>query len=140
MGLLSKTVPNKIGWAIADAVGFKIIVDDKNFTIRGGEDIEVKICGGGVVIPAKIVSSRVTEPATMVVLKLIGNLAALVVVKEVKGSTITDLHLLNLAKMDAAEEWLEKHQPESVNVALDRLKPAVVAHFTKRGDYHWKEA
>ena len=52
-------------------------------------------------------------------------------VKTAAGKDVVDLHLLNLAKMDRVDGWLEKEKPTSVNDVLRKLQKATVASFLK---------
>ena len=60
-----------------------------------------------------------TDSAYMVMVKLIGNLALFASVK--RGEAV-DVHLLNLAKMDKVEQWLEKEKPAAVDDVLRRAR------------------
>ena len=50
-----------------------------------------------------------------------------------KRGEAVDVHLLNLAKMDKVEQWLEKEKPAAVDDVLRRLERAIVKSFTKTG-------
>jgi len=58
----------------------------------------------------------------------------------VKRGEAVDVHLLNLAKMDKVEQWLEKEKPAAVDEVLRRLERAIVKSFTKTGKNSWAVA
>ena len=66
----------------------------------------------------KIVSSHLTDNAYMLMARVFGNLGLFVASKRVAHRDVVELHVLNLAKMDKLDSWLEKMTPQSVNAAL----------------------
>jgi hypothetical protein len=127
------------GWALADALGCSLSFNEDTGSIDGSMTKEIMIGGSPIGVPLKVVSSRVGDNATMIIVRVIGNLSALLVVKRVQEKAIVDFHVLNMAKMDAVTNWLEKRRPKSVNDALEKLGTAVVASFTKIDKQPWKK-
>jgi len=136
MGVLKSS----LGFALADALGVEIAYDHAAGCFKAEGDIDFNLAGSRVRVPIKVVSSLTSENAYMILVRLIGNLAILLVAKPVKTTTIVDLHVLNIARMDAITDWLEKKKPASVNDTLDKLGSAVVASFVKFKKNEWKEA
>lgn len=119
------------GYALADAMGFGITHDGQS--LRGGREKQVNLSGMSISIQPKIVSSLVRSNVWMVMVKVVGNLALFATVKPGKGLEMVDLYVLNLAKMDAVDNWLETHKPSSVNEVLKALGKAVVKGFVLDG-------
>ena len=136
MGVLNRDLI----YAIADVLGTKVVYHHDGRRLTGKETREVNLSGLKIDVSCEIVSSLVTDDLVMVMVRSIGNLAMFIAVKEVKHTPIVDLHVLNIAKMDAVAGWLEKAKPVSVNEALRTLDKAVVASFVKLKKNEWSSA
>ena len=127
-------------YALADSLGMALTHDPATDMITGETDKTINLFGSPIKVPTKVVSSLITQAAYMVMVRLIGNLALFVVAKKLHSTTVVDLHVLNLAKMDKVAGWLEREKPASVNDALRKLAPAIVKSFIKVGKTKWTEA
>jgi len=116
-------------FAIADSLGFDVKLNHDNLSLAGEAIRAININGSKIEFPIKIVSSRLTGAAYMVICRLIGNLAIFVGVKASSGSSVRRLYVLNLARMDAPNGWLEKHRPEGLAEARTELGKAVMRVF-----------
>ena len=122
-------------YALADSLGMELEYEEKTGRLRGKGERTVDVSGLRFKAPMEVVSWCMTDSAYMVMVKLIGNLALFASVK--RGEAV-DVHLLNLAKMDKAEQWLEKEKPAAVDDVLRRLERAIVKSFTKTGKNSWE--
>ena len=136
MGVLNRDLI----YAIADVLGTKVVYQHDGRKLTGKETREVNLSGLKIDVSCEIVSSLVADDLVMVMVRSIGNLAMFIAVKEVKHTPIVDLHVLNIAKMDAVAGWLEKAKPISVNEALRLLDKAVVKSFVKLKKNEWSSA
>jgi len=127
-------------YAIADVLGTVVTYEPEKAALLGKETRVVNLSGLKVEITVEIVSTRLVGDVYMTLAKTVGNLAIFLASKEVSNATVVDLHFLNLAKMDAATGWLEKHKPASVNDVLRKLDKAVVASFVKLKKNEWSKA
>ena len=124
-------------YALADSLGMELQYEEKTGRLTGKGERTVDVSGLRFKVPMEVVSWRMTDSAYMVMVKLIGNLALFASVK--RGEAV-DVHLLNLAKMDKVEQWLEKEKPAAVDDVLRRLERAIVKSFTKTGKNSWAAA
>ena len=136
MGVLNRDLI----YAIADVLGTKVMYTEGSHKLAGKETREVSLSGLKIDVSCEIVSSLMTDNVAMVMVRSIGNLAMFVAAKEIKNASVVDLHVLNIAKMDAVAGWLEKAKPKSVNDALRLLDKAVVKSFVKLKKNEWSEA
>ena len=127
-------------FALADAIGAAVEYDHKSGKISGAVERAVKFGDLSVNFGLKIVSSHATNAACMVMAKVVGNLGMFIAVKQVKTTEVVDLYLLNLAKMDRLDGWLEQRKPQSVNEVLKLLDKAKVRGFVKIAKNKWNEA
>jgi hypothetical protein len=127
-------------YAIADALGMTLEYDPKQDVLSGVTQRQVNIGDLPVTFTMRVVSAHLTSAAYMVMAKVVGNLAVFITVKDMKNGECVDLHILNLAKMDKAEGWLERIKPKSVNDALRVLDKAVVRSFVKIRKNEWATA
>ena len=88
----------------------------------------------------KVVSSHLTTHAYMLGLRVTGNLAMLAIVTPAKAHDSVAIHLLNLAKMETIDGWLEKNRPMSPEDAVRILRPAIVRSFHKIDKTRWAVA
>ena len=116
-------------FAIADTLGFDVKLNHDAMALAGETVRAININGSKIEFPIKIVSSRLTGTAYMVICRLIGNLAIFVGVKASPGCSVRRLYVLNLARMDAPNGWLEKHRPEGLTEARTELGKAVMRVF-----------
>jgi len=127
-------------YSMADSLGLTLHYDAGKEKITGKGEREVNVSGLKLSVPMEVVSSLLTDNAYMLMVKLIGNLALFMAVKTAAGKDVVDLHLLNLAKMDRLDGWLEKEKPTSVNDVLRKLQKATVASFLKTSKDKWEPA
>ncbi len=128
-------------YALADSVGMMLEYDPATGAISAKEDKTISLFGSPIRVPAEVVSSRCLDHVYMIMVKLVGNLALFVAAKRTNpGTTVVELHVLNLAKMDKVGSWLEHARPKHVDEALAKLKPAIVKSFVKLGKDKWVEA
>jgi hypothetical protein len=126
-------------YALADVLGMPLEVSAEGM-IEGSQSRDINLGGLRLKVKPTVVSSRMTDNAYMVIVKVVGNLALFVAAKRVKQKDVVDLHVINIAKMDATTGFLEKHKLDSVNVALKRMGPAVVKSFIKIKKDEWEIA
>lgn len=125
-------------YALCDALGMTLDMNLKTGVVTGDDVRHVNLEGLRVKVKPHVVSSLLTQNAYMVIVKVLGNLALFVAAKSVKNGTVVDLHVLNIAKMDQATGWLEKHQPGSVNAAVKKMGDGVVKGFVKIKKDEWE--
>jgi hypothetical protein len=136
MGVLNRDLI----YAVADILGTKVLYNPDGRKLTAKETREVNLSGLKIDVSCEIVSSLIMDDLVLVMVRSIGNLAMFVAVKEFRNTPVVDLHVLNIAKMDAIAGWLEKHKPFSVNDALRLLDKAVVASFVKLKKNEWSSA
>ena len=129
---------------LADVLGMVLEYDNKTGHLFGEQTRTV--CFGKIkaMFGMKIVSSKLTKHDYMVMTEIVGNLGLLVMSRSKTASdglvsTVT-VHVLNRAKMDRLEGWLEKAKPADATEALKLLDKAVVKSFTKTAKNEWKLA
>ena len=122
-------VSNTKIFALADSLGFDVKLNHDTLALCGEASRAININESKIEFPINIVSSRLTGAAYMVICRLIGNLAIFVGVKASPGKTVRRLYVLNLARMDAPNGWLEKHRPEGLTEARTELGKAVMRVF-----------
>jgi hypothetical protein len=131
-------------YAIADSLMLRVKVDKRNMLAYGEGEQEVDLGGLKVIVPISIVSSLLIPEAYMVVVKLIGNLAMLVVshVASERRAAWVAMHVLDLAKMGHVQSWLEAKKPTSAEHAVELLGHAVVKTFHRNahGNDGWAAA
>lgn len=133
-------VSNTKIFAIADTLGFDVKLNHDAMALAGETVRAININGSKIEIPVKIVSSRLTEAAYMVMCRLIGNLAIFVAVKHSSGNSVRRLFVLNLARMESPNGWLEKHRPHGITEARTVLGKAVMKVFESPvGADTWQE-
>jgi ethanolamine transporter EutH len=120
-------------YAIADALAMKVFHNRNTGMVTGEVSREVVLGDLPVRLTMKVKSSHVAKGCTMVIVSVLGNLGFLVAVNGVEIS----IHALNLAKMEQFNGWLEKHRPESLEVALAALDKGVSRSFYKGRDDVW---
>ena len=124
-------------YALADSLGVNLEVDPKTGAVTGERQSQVYFGKVPVSFPLKVVSSQLNAKAYMLMLRCNGNLALLAVATPEKGWEKVAIHVLNLAKMGKAANWLEDSKSSSPDDALAKLSPAIVASFAKTSSHTW---
>ena len=125
-------------YALADALGMALEYDPSTGYVDGKQERFVNLHGLRLTVPMKIVSSHLTDNAYMLMARVFGNLGLFVASKRVAHRDVVELHVLNLARMDKLESWLEKMTPQSVNAALKALQPAIAKSYIKTKPDSWE--
>jgi hypothetical protein len=126
-------------YALADALGMALDIDAKG-QVTGSTDRDVYI--GKIPVPFNltVVSSQLRDKSHMLMLRGPGNLAVLAIAEPAKKFDVVTVHLLNLAKMDKVDGWLEAKKPATPADARALLQPAIARSFEKISKTCWATA
>jgi hypothetical protein len=127
-------------YGMADVLGMSIQWDKKTNRLTGEGERIVLFESLPIRFKQKVVSSAVVGKDAMVIVRVVGNLYLLVcaVGKARLEDPEVSLFLLNLAKMDKPEGWLEAEKPDSIEAAVKRLGKGVAAAFLRDSKFKWK--
>jgi len=125
-------------YALADALGMELFVDKKTHTVLGETSRDVNMGGLRLTVPMKVVSSALTPAGYMLLVKVLGNLALLVVSRRVGGKDAVDLHVLNVAKTDKLAGYLERTKPKEVIDVTKGLRAGIARSFVKLTKNDWE--
>ena len=126
-------------WAAADALGMTLNHDEKTGAVTGEMKRDVYFGNLPVTFGMQVVSSFLVSNCHMFIVKVVGNLAILLTAAPTGKNEDVRVHMLNLAKMERADGWLEKHKPATAMDAGRLLGKAVVKSFRKTGKNKWAE-
>ena len=127
-------------YALADALGMQLQYDPSSGDVNGSQERHVNMHGLRLTVPMTIVSSRLTNNAYMLMARVLGNLGVFVSAKRVDHRDVVELHILNLAKMDRLEGWLEKRKNKTNGDVVEALKPAIAKSYVKNKPNSWEAA
>jgi len=127
-------------FALSDALGMQLQYDPSSGYVDGKQERYVNMHGLRLTVPMTIVSSRLVDNCYMLMARVFGNLGLFVASHRAVSRDIVELHVLNLAKMDKLEGWLEKQKPESVKAVVAALKPAIAKRYIKTRPNSWEAA
>ena len=125
-------------FALSDSLGMQLQYDPSNGYVEGKQERYVNMHGLRLTVPMTIVSSQLNVGCYMLMARVFGNLGLFVVSKRVSNRDILELHVLNLAKMDKLDCWLEKNNPQSDAEALRVLRPAIAKSYIKTKPNGWE--
>ena len=124
-------------FALADALGITIEVEGKTDRVTGKTSRNVHFGKIPVEFNLSVVSSQLRANSYMLLLRCSGNLALFAYVEPNKSWDHVTIHLLNLAKMDKIDGWLEAQAPATPAEAVAKLQPAIVRGFSKVNKTQW---
>lgn len=126
-------------YAITDTLGFQFEHDTKTDKIRGEGTHTIHFGALPVNFHSRIVSSQVIDRDVLMMLRVKGNLSLLIEGRGEKLGETIYVHLLNLAKMDKIEGWLEAARCKSVEDCITQLGDAVVKSYRKVSKTEWQQ-
>ena len=133
-------VKDRWAYAIADELNMTIEHRDTKPVLNGSRTMDVDVGLRTFSVNARIVSALLNKTEHMVIVRVMGNLALLVLAYDGKvGTPAVDVHVLNLAKTDKIDQWLERNAPNSGDQAKKLLAKGIVKSFTKTGPGPWKK-
>ncbi|MCL4743851.1 MAG: hypothetical protein KJZ83_00400 [Burkholderiaceae bacterium] len=128
-------------YALADSLNMKIELQSAEPQLRGEKQFNLEIGGLSVPIKVKIVSALLNNSNHMIIVKVMGNLALLMIAGNDRNlKTQIEVHVLNLAKMGQVKGWLERNQSATSAGARSLLDKAIVKSFDRRGKAKWTAA
>lgn len=133
---MDHVIDDTLAYAIADILEMRLAVRDTAPRLSGSALIPRKLAGAKINVKVEIVSSLINRTNHMVLARVMGNLAFLVVACQ---DRTRHLLMLNLAKLtEAPEKWLEFNQPTTVTAAQTLLDKAVVKRFVAGHKETWR--
>lgn len=126
-------------YAITDTLGLQFEHDTKTDRIRGEGTNTVNFGPLPVNFHSRIVSSQVLDKDVLLMLRVKGNLSLLIEGRGERMGEMIIVHLLNLAKMDKIEGWLEAARCKSVEDCITQLGDAIVKSFRKVSKTEWEQ-
>ena len=132
------TVKKALLYTLTDAIDVPFDYDGLH-RLRGESSHTVHFGNLQVIFHNRIVSSWSFDDHTVaVIIRVKGNLCLLAHAEPTgKHDTVT-LRVLNLAKMDKVEGWLEANKPAGIDDVTQSLGKAVVASFVKTTKTQWQ--
>lgn len=124
-------------FAIADSLEMVLSLDAQAGKITGETTKEVDFTEFVVPVPLKVVSSLVTDLATILIVRSLGNLAFLIATNYSSQSVM--IGVLDLVRMDKPEGLLETHAAMSADKVWATFGPALVQSFQRDSAKNWKK-
>lgn len=124
-------------YSVADILGLTVELDYATGKLSGKADRVLMLGDLTLHIPARIAGSLLLPECCFVTVNVLGNLALLVVVSD-SGTHRCTVHVLNLAKMDQLDTWLDKKKPKTREEALALLGSAVVKSYMRVNTTKWE--
>lgn len=124
-------------YTIADILGMTVELDHATGKLSGKVDRALMLGNLSIPVKAKIAGSLMLPDCYFAAVSVLGNLALLAVVSD-SGPHRCTMHVLNLAKMDPLDTWLDKKKPKSRADALALLGSAVVKSYARVNTTRWE--
>lgn len=124
-------------YSVADILGMTVELDYATGKLSGKAERVMPLGELSLPLKPKIAGSLLLPDCVFAAVNVLGNLALLVVISD-SGPHGCTVHVLNLAKMDQLDTWLDKKKPKTRAEALELLGSAVVKSYRRVNTTKWE--